>query len=231
MTQFITLPKRAKDMTGQRFGLVIVLGPIRNNKGKLRWLCLCDCGTINSSTGASLRQGLTKSCGCLHGIELGNRRRTHGKTGTPLYAVWKSMNHRCYLPSDTNYQKYGQRGIAVCDEWRESFQAFYDHVSVLDHFGEDGYSLDRIDNEMSYQPGNVRWATRHEQSVNKRSTHLITREGKTLALKEWCQLLDTNYNVVYQRIFKLKWPIERALTAPKVSGRGDSTMSQGLLFP
>lgn len=214
MTQYIPLPKRAIDITGLRFGRLVALGPIRNDNGQLRWFCRCDCGKMTTPSGASLRNGETKSCGCFTAIELGNRRRTHGKTGTRMYIIWKSMKHRCYTPSDTNYPKYGGRGIAVCAEWQDSFQAFYDHVCVLDHFGEDGYSLDRIDNELGYQPGNVRWATRHEQSVNKRSTYLITRAGKTLALKDWCIELGISYHTVYQRIRKLHWEPERALTAP-----------------
>ena len=98
----------------------------------------------------------------------GNNRRTHGMEGTKIYYIWQAMKKRCGNPNCENYRNYGGRGIAVCDEWKNNFQAFYDYVSQLPHFGEEGYSLDRINNDGNYEPDNVKWSTRLEQRHNQR---------------------------------------------------------------
>ena len=92
----------------------------------------------------------------------------HGGKGTRLYRIWLNMKNRCYNPRTPRFHDYGGRGITVCDEWKDNFQAFYDYVSQLSHYGEEGYTLDRINNEGNYEPGNVRWATKKEQASNRR---------------------------------------------------------------
>lgn len=95
---------------------------------------------------------------------------THGMSEMPLYNVWRGMRSRCFLKTSKSYKNYGGRGIKVCDEWKENFQAFYDYVSQLPHFEEKGYSLDRIDNDGNYEPDNVKWSTRKEQANNRRTS-------------------------------------------------------------
>lgn len=85
-----------------------------------------------------------------------------------IYSVWENMKTRCFNIKSKDYPGYGARGITVCPEWKNDFQAFYDCVSQLAHFGEAGYSLDRIDNDGNYEPGNVRWTTAKEQANNRR---------------------------------------------------------------
>lgn len=94
--------------------------------------------------------------------------KTHGMRHTKIYHVWQSMKDRCNNSKNKRYVDWGARGIRVCDEWQDSFQKFYDHVSQLPHFAEEGYSLDRINNDGNYEPGNVRWATAKEQNQNQR---------------------------------------------------------------
>lgn len=158
------------DITGEKFGRLTVIkrnGVHKFPSGQTRpiWLCRCDCGKEINVLARNLITGNTTSCGCV-AIEL---RTVHDKWGTKVYKVWDNMKSRCTNPKSTGFENWGGRGIKVCDEWVHSFDAFYDYVSKLPHFGESGRSLDRIDNDGNYEPNNVRWATRKEQNTNKRN--------------------------------------------------------------
>lgn len=166
----------AQDLTGLKFGswTVIERGP-KDSKGKLYWLCKCDCGTIKNVSGYMLRTGKSKGChACLWERQLHPRAHTDGSRRwinnkeTKVYRRWRAMRERCNNPNNKSYKNYGGRGIRVCDEWNHNFQAYFDYVSKLEHFNEDGYTLDRVDNDGNYEPGNVRWATKSEQERNKR---------------------------------------------------------------
>lgn len=124
------------------------------------------------------------------------------------------MNQRCSNPADSGYYNYGARGIGVCAEWKNSFATFYDHVKNLPHYGEEGYSLDRIDNEDDYKPGNVRWATRTEQNRNSRHAKSITFQGRTQCLEAWGKELGIKPATLQARLFSYGWSVERALTTP-----------------
>ena len=116
----------------------------------------------------------TRSCGCLHAKSLKTQLTTHGLTGHHLGKAWHSMKQRCYNKKSKVYKYYGGRGITVCDEWLHDLKAFYDYVTQLPDYGKAGYTLDRENNDGNYEPGNVRWATMHIQSINKRK-----RENKS----------------------------------------------------
>ena len=153
------------DLTGKRFGKLTVIERTQNDLSYgSKWLCRCDCGNTVVVLSNNLRRGNTRSCGCLK-LDLQTK---HGKWGSKVYKAWDNMRERC-VSSAPRYEKYyGARGISVCDEWMESFDAFYEYVSALPHFGENGRSLDRINNDGNYEPGNVRWATASEQMRNRR---------------------------------------------------------------
>lgn len=156
------------EMLGKRFGRLVVISefPQRKNN-QILWVCKCDCGnTTNPIYGAHLRNGETKSCGCIP--TGGAYRIVHGHRHERIYSVWRGIKIRCLNTNSKHYKDYGGRGITVCEEWKDSFQTFYDYVSKLAHFGEKGYSIDRINNDGNYEPGNVRWATAKEQANNKR---------------------------------------------------------------
>lgn len=214
--EFITLTKKAKDITGQRFGRLTALGPVGRDKGSgMIWFCQCDCGNTTTVVQGRLCANRTKSCGCLMKItskqENGRISATHGMARTPLYNTWKQMIQRCSNPKNSGYANYGGRGIATCAEWRESFESFRDHVTQLPNCGKDGYSLDRINNGKNYEPGNVKWSTPTEQLRNTRVNILLTHNNKTQCVTAWAEELGINKNTLWDRLYR-GWSTERALS-------------------
>ena|SRR6266481_988599 len=150
---------------GRRFGFLTVVSRAKVN-GLRTWLCECDCGRLTYATTNKLNADIKKSCGCMRFEMIDAAKRKHGRSGTPEHQVWKGMTKRCTNRNSKDYEEYGARGIAVCDEWRKSFRAFFDHIGPRP---TPQHSLDRIDNARGYEPGNVRWATPKEQSNNRRA--------------------------------------------------------------
>jgi hypothetical protein len=158
-----------RDLTNQRFGRLTVLRPVRKNKEKhIYWVCQCDCGNQTTVRSSSLDPKRTQSCGCLQKERMSQAKAKHGMTGTKIYNSWCAMNWRCYNPNHSRFSDYGGRGISVCEEWRNSFKTYFDYVSSLPNYGDPNRTPDRIDNDGNYEPGNIRWATRSEQQMNKR---------------------------------------------------------------
>lgn len=207
-------------MIGKRFGKLVVVSEGTKRKGdrQSRWICQCDCGnTTHPINGYDLRNGHTQSCGCLHKETMSKNKTTHGKSKTKAYNIHQGIKARCFNPKERFYGSYGGRGITVCDEWKDDFQAFYDYVSKLPHFDEEGYSLDRMNNNGNYEPGNVRWATSSEQGNNKRNCHKIEFNGKTHSITEWSKQTGIKRETIYYRL-KHGWTNEKILTT-KVKGR------------
>lgn len=165
----MTRGKPVSQLGGRKFGLLTAIELAGFFKGKALWRCLCDCGRSDViARGNDLQQGKKKSCGCASVEMAVAARRTHGQAGnnrTSIYERWKSIRQRCGNPNDKAWKNYGGRGIKVCDRWRNSFEAFYADVGDPP---EAWLTLDRIDNDRGYEPGNVRWATRVQQNNNRR---------------------------------------------------------------
>lgn len=203
------MPKKVRiDMTGQRYGSLIAVEYVGSRSGHALWKCICDCGNEVIVQACHLRSGHTQSCGCLHDMMAGNLNKTHGKRKTRLYRIWLNMKNRCGNPLDACYKHYGCRGITVCDEWKNDFQAFYDWA-MANGYKED-LSIDRIDVNGNYEPNNCRWATTKEQANNKRTNRCIEAYGEKHTIKEWAEILNINYCTLYSR-FKMGWDAERAL--------------------
>lgn len=166
---------KAKDITGQRFERLVVNDRAENSKsGRARWNCVCDCGSKCVVDGSDLRRGYTRSCGCLNreaSAARGSERFTkHGLMNHYLYNTWRGINQRISQPNHKHFKDYGGRGIQLCDTWKNDPEAFI--TWILENLGErpKGMSLDRINNDGDYEPGNLRWATASEQNANRRTT-------------------------------------------------------------
>lgn len=214
------MPKRLEDLTGKKFGRLTVMEFYDHDKyGRLRWVCNCDCGNTSIVTGTELRNGRILSCGCLRKERIVEAKRTHGMSNSPIYPEYCNMKKRCYDENTHNYKWYGGRGITVCDRWLNDIHNFYDDVSKLPHFREEGYTLDRIDNDGNYEPNNVKWSTHAEQANNRRSNLLYEYAGKMRSLTEISDITGIPYKVLHKRIRIFKWDPEKAFntTVRKVS--------------
>lgn len=164
------------DLTGQRFGRLVVLAYAASKRNRRTWTCRCDCGRGAVVSSDALRGGRTVSCGCRQASVLGDSTRTHGGSRTPVHRVWNTMKYRCYNPNSPEYPYYGGRGIQVCERWQNSFAAFRSDMGPRPAGG----SIDRIDPDGNYEPGNCRWATQREQVRNSRAAKLCEEDARAI---------------------------------------------------
>lgn len=200
-------------MLGQRFGRLVVVSFAGRRLAKRTWNCVCDCGKRCVAHGYDLRHGKHKSCGCLHLESIRRHGHTkHGGSRTRTYSSWSAMISRCTDPAATHFERYGGRGIKICERWR-TFENF------LADLGErpEGKSLDRIDNDGNYEPGNCRWATNREQSLNRSDSRYIEFNGLRKRRSEWAEEYGIHPETLRCRLRK-GWSVEKALTEP-IRGR------------
>lgn len=213
-----------KDLTGKRFGRLVVIRRGPNKKTNTAWYAVCDCGTEIYLYGASMVTGRTQSCGCLQLErirESGARHRKHGLFGTATWGTWVSMVNRCRNPKYASYRAYGQVGITVCDRWLD-IKNFYEDMGPR----PPGTTLDRIDNDGNYEPGNCRWATAKVQTRNRACTVRLEFRGEVKAISDWCDELGISRGAVYQRL-RAGWSDEQALTTPIRYRPRRSTINKG----
>ena len=193
------------DLTGRIFGRLRVIG-VAGKTGepypKYLWKCACGCGGEIITQGRYLVKGKTWHCHqCL---------QTRGShlSSTPEHGAWCSMKERCLCETHPAYGNYGGRGIAIHEAWVTDFTAFLGHVGFRP---SPDHSLDRIDNERGYEPGNVRWATRKEQCNNRRVNRRLACNGEDLTLAEWSDKIGVNQSTISERL-TAGWSLERTLT-------------------
>jgi hypothetical protein len=200
---------RLFDIAGQRFGSLLVLERAGSDRFKnALWLTRCDCGVESIKIGVLLVSSRTRSCGCRR---RSNGNWTHGESRTALYRIYRSMITRCEYESAMGFPNYGGRGIKVCDAWRQSFSAFKSDIGPRP---SGAFSIDRIDNDRGYEPGNVRWATKKEQQRNTSRNHMLTFRGVTKCIAAWAEELGLHRATVRRRLVSYGWTTERALTTP-----------------
>ena len=206
------------DMTGQKYGRLIVLErDLSRGKRPTMWKCKCDCGNIISTQASALRNGHTKSCGCYLKDRLSQKHTTHNMSNHRLYRVWAQMKDRCFNPKSHNYMYYGERGITVCDEWKNSFESFYSWAissGYKDNASRGLFTLDRINVDGNYEPQNCRFVDTKVQSLNKRTNHFLTFNGETKPISVWADEVGILATTIDSRINKHGWSVEKALTTP-----------------
>lgn len=206
-------------MEPARYGRLVVLGSAPHVGDRPAFLCRCDCGQEVAVQRKKLRTGHTQSCGCLQrqrateNMGIGQQ-KTHGLTGSREYRAWSAMKARVSCVSAKSSARYVGR-IGVCLRWQDSFEDFLQDVGPAP---EGIYSIDRIDNDGDYEPGNVHWATDTQQNRNKSDNVMVFWRGREMTLAEAAETSEVPYQTIWHRIQRAGWSADRALSAP-VRGR------------
>lgn len=184
------------DLTGKKFTRLTVIKEIgRSKRRDILWLCRCDCGKEKILPTRKLKSGEIRSCGCLRNDMVKDRFTTHGMTGSRTYRTWNAMNNRC-KSKDESHRNYKDRGIGVCDRWKESFNSFFEDMGERPKWK----TLDRINNDGNYEPSNCKWSTRSEQQRNRRSNKIFMHNGEEKCLTEWCEILGLSNKKVWNKL-------------------------------
>jgi hypothetical protein len=194
---------------GQQINEWTVLAAVKTPKYEdKKWTCACSCGTIRDVLQYNLLNNDSTCCGCKKTYKKlfsPNRRKM------PEYTIWRNMKARCYNTNNVHYKNYGGRGISVANEWKNSFENFISDMGLRPN---EEFSLDRTDVDLSYSKDNCRWATKDVQMRNMTTNVKLSYANETRCLSEWAEFLGLKYITLYQRIFKLGWPIEKAFSTP-----------------
>lgn len=184
--------ERLAKYLGNTFGRLHVLreGTVKDANGSMRFLCRCECGNEKEVSSFNLDNGTVKSCGCLLDEV------QHGMAGSSEYIAWANMKSRCDDANDSHFNTYGGRGISYEPSWVD-FKEFFKYIGTRP---SELHSLDRINNDLGYHPGNVRWATRVEQDRNTTRTHYATIDGDRRPVIEWCEIFNLNEHTIRARI-------------------------------
>lgn len=186
------------NLNGKRFGKLFVVEVNGCDKyGHRIWKCQCDCGNIHHVTTGDLLKGKTNSCGCYRSSTRKEKNITHNLTNHRLYRIYAHIKERCYSIDNQDFKYYGNRGIKMCDEWKNDFMNFYDWALANGY--QDGLTIDRINNDGNYEPSNCRWATRRQQTRNRRNSIYVIYHNEQISLKELSTITGISYTTLYNR--------------------------------
>lgn len=222
------------DLTGKKINRLKILqyAGLDSQKNTI-WKCLCDCGTIVTIRGSSIKRGTTKSCGCIqkeHAAKTSHKNKTHGhsvnKKTSSIYNIWTNMKSRCTNQNNPSYHNYGGRGIKICNEWLK-FENFFKDM------GEpptNKHQIDRINNDDNYYPENCQWTTSKCQNRNKRNNNLITFKGITQCITDWSKTIGINTSTIASRINR-GWSVDKTMTTPTDTNKTKLCFNDILLIP
>jgi len=212
--------RKVIDLTGQRFGRLVVFEYLGREHHSSKWSCICDCGTWVTALAATLKSGTTKSCGCYRRERMEWLKRKHGErggkkrqTGSPEYKAWDSLRQRCMNPNDASYEWYGAKGVRVCERWND----FANFLADMGRKPSSKHSIDREDSNGNYEPNNCRWATGIEQARNRSNNRNVLAYR---TLKEAAEAVGISYVTVKSRL-GYGWSIDDALNRPVNAARSE----------
>ncbi len=219
-----------EDLEGLKFGIATVTKYIGKLGIQAYWEYRCDCGTVGQTSSTNMKK--KKSCGCLHSKWLSEKQTTHGYTRDNIdrrseYTIWDSLKRRCRNPTNSAYKWYGGRGINVCDRWLNGDGKITGFECFLEDMGSRPskyHSIDRINVNGDYEPGNCRWATYIEQNRNRRSNHKVLWGEEEITLQEACDRAGLADVTVHARL-RRGWTMQKALSEPSSrTGKGGASM-------
>lgn len=213
------------DLSGQKFGLLTVVA--FSHVDELRraiWVCACECGGQTKLAASILRSGHTRSCGCMLAKRLALGTLRHGKSKSPIWATWIRMHQRCYAPSTQRFKNYGGRGITVCEPWH-TFENFYADMGDVPA----GMTLERMDVDGHYEPGNCEWVSADAQYSNTTRTVRVVFHGVEIPFRVLVAASGIKYETAYARLRTLQWSPERIFPDIKPESLHEHVPRQGTL--
>ena len=228
------MTKAQKEFIGKKFGRLTVISlneekikeeKGKNNKTRIYYNCLCDCGNTTIVEKGRLKNGNTKSCGCFHHEVVSKMFITHGDSrngkNKRLYSIYKNMKNRCYNKNGQDYNYYGGKGVIICDEWINDYMNFKNWA--LKNGYSDNLTIDRINVNGNYEPSNCRWVDMKTQMNNTTQNHMITYNGEIKTMAEWSEILDIPYGVIKNAINKRKMSLDSFIKnyKPRYNARKD----------
>lgn len=191
---------RKLDLTGEKYGRLTALSRAESRGRRTVWNFLCDCGAIKAIGIEAVRAGLTRSCGCFRDESLATRSITHGHSvGRRMSRELKAYGHarsRCTNPNDEKYPQYGGRGISMCSAWLNNAAQFISDMGPC----PPKHSIDRVNPNGNYEPGNCRWATSHQQARTRTDNVIVDFQGTPVVLKDYAALVGVNYKSLHSKL-------------------------------